>query len=86
MLSHVSGSVTGKLKQLAAYLNAAFDTSFSTYDQFELRLGGLADGGSGALAFETNGAGTGEFTGGYLDFSLFVAGNTESLARRHVLL
>jgi hypothetical protein len=79
VLSNISGSVNGRLKQLASYLNGKFPTSLSTSDQFELRLGGLADGGKGALAFETNGAGTGEFTGGFMDFSLFVDGNAASL-------
>ena len=79
ILSNISGSVNGRLKQLASYLNGIFPTSLSTSDQFELRLGGLADGGKRALAFETNGVGTGEFTGGFMDFSLFVDGNAASL-------
>jgi hypothetical protein len=78
VLSSVSGSVSGKLKQLAGYLNGAYGTSFGTYDPFELRFGSLA-GGGGALQFETNGAGSGEFTGGYLDFALYVAGAADSL-------
>jgi hypothetical protein len=79
ILSHITGSVTGKLKQLANYLNGTLGASFSTSDPFELRLGAAASGGSGALAFETNGAGTGEFTGGFLDFSLYAAGSAASL-------
>lgn len=79
VLSNASGSVSGKLKQLSSYLNVAFGTSFTTYTPFELKLGGQAVGSDGALAFETNGAGTGQFTGGFLDFSLFVDGNTTSL-------
>jgi hypothetical protein len=79
ILSNISGSVNGRLKQLASYLNGTLGTDFSTSDAFELRLGESANGGKGALAFETNGAGTGEFSGGFLDFSLYVAGSGASL-------
>ena len=79
MLANASGSVSGKLKQLASYLNGVFGTNFTTWTPFELKLGGSANGGNGALAFETNGTGSGEFTGGYLDFSLWVADSATSL-------
>jgi hypothetical protein len=79
VLSGVSGSVSGKLKQLSTYLNSVFGSSYTTYTPFELRLGVSAGGGDGALKFETNGAGTGQFTGGYLDFSLLVDGTATSL-------
>jgi hypothetical protein len=79
ILSNISGSVSGKLKQLASYLNGTLGANFSTSDPFELRLGASASGGTGALAFETNGVGTGEFTGGFLDFSLYAAGGAASL-------
>jgi hypothetical protein len=79
VLSNVSGSVSGRLKELAGYLNSTLGTNFSTYTPFQLLLGGTSNGGYGAFKFETNGAGTGEFTGGYLDFSLLVGGSTASV-------
>jgi hypothetical protein len=79
VLSNISGGINGRLKQLASYLNGTLSTNFGTSDAFELRLGESANGGKGALAFETTGTGTGEFTGGFLDFSLYVANNTASL-------
>jgi hypothetical protein len=78
VLSNVSGSVSGTLKQLSFYLNSVFGQSYSTDTSLELKLG-AANGGSGALQFETNGSGTGQFTGGFLDFSLFVGGSLTSL-------
>lgn len=79
ILSNASGSVSGKLKHFSNHLNDTLGTNYTTYTPFELKLGGAANGGAGALAFETDGAGTGQFTGGYLDFSLFVGGSATSL-------
>jgi hypothetical protein len=79
VLSDVSGSVSGTLKQLSIYVNDVFGTSYAMSTPFDLKLGGAASGGNGALKFETDGAGTGQFTGGFLDFSLFVAGSATSL-------
>jgi hypothetical protein len=79
ILTNATGSISGSLKQLASYLNNTYGTSYTTSTPFELKLGGSANGGAGALAFETNGSGTGQFTGGFLDFSLFVGGSVTSL-------
>ncbi len=78
-LLNPTGSVSGSLKQLASYLNTALGTNFSTCTPFQLLLGGMSDGGQGGFAFETNGAGTGEYTGGFLDFSLMVGGSSTSV-------
>jgi hypothetical protein len=78
-LLNASGDISCCLKQLASYLNDRFGTSFTTSTAFDLKLGLLANGGDGALAFETDGAGSGQFTGGFLDFSLFVDGAASSL-------
>jgi hypothetical protein len=77
ILSGASGSVSGTLKQLSVYLNSEFSTTFIMSTPFQLLLGGQASGGDGALEFET--AGAGKFTGGFLDFSLFVNGGLTSL-------
>jgi hypothetical protein len=78
-LLDISGSVTGMVKQMSGYLNSVFQTSFSPSTAFELQLGKLSTGGDGALKFETDGASTGQFTGGFLDFSLYVDGAATSL-------
>lgn len=63
-LSDIGGTVSGNLKMLLG--DAAFDSP-----SFVLRLG-MEAGKTGKLKFETNGAGTGEYSGGYLDFALDV--------------
>ena len=71
ILSNITGSVSGKLGQLAGYLNTVTSSGLSTADMFELKLGQAA-GGVGVLQFETDGVGSGQFSGGVLSFSLIV--------------
>jgi hypothetical protein len=70
-LTSISGKLSGNLGML---LNSA---SFNG-KAFDLLLGSsIVDPnrtGAGALRFETNGAGTGEFTGGFIDYQLWVDG------------
>ncbi len=80
VLNDISGSVAGELKQLSLYLNEQFSTSYGMSTPFVLQLGAsAAPGGSGALQFETDGAGSGQYTGGYMDFALFVDNEATSL-------
>jgi len=74
-LKQISGSVSGQLMQLSSYLNSTLTltNSLSMSDSFELKLGSSA-GGAGALQFKSPGTNPGEYTGGYLDFSLLVPG------------
>jgi hypothetical protein len=67
ILSGISGEISGMLKGLTSLFSNTSTTPFA------LRLGSDA-GGTGALAFETEGSGTGQFTGGFLDYDLVIGG------------
>jgi len=69
ILSGISGEISGMLKGLTSLFGNTSTTPFV------LKLGSSA-GGAGALAFETQGAGTGQFTGGFLDYELFIGTST----------
>ena len=78
-LNALSGEIQGTLKQLSTLtpIQTSFQTAFGgnlpdTSDAFVLRVGSTA-GGDGALTFETTGAGTSMFNGGFLDYRLLAA-------------
>lgn len=75
VLSDVTGVVQGNLGQLASSLNAQLGLGLLPQDAFELRLGGAA-GGSGAIQLLS----ADEFTGGYLDYSLYVGSVGDTVA------
>jgi hypothetical protein len=67
VLSNLTGSVSGKLKQLSGYVSGGYEMG----QVFELKFGAAAgDGKSGMLQFVSND--DGEFVGGWMDFSLQV--------------
>lgn len=73
VLSEIRGSVGGKLSSLHSEFG-----SFTSMDQFVVRLGQDAGSGrTGALKFETNGVGTGQFSGGFIDFALDVGSSLD---------
>jgi hypothetical protein len=76
ILSDVSGTVTGKLGALNLHAPLS---SYSSADNFLLRLGGQVSNGTGALRFETDGADTGQYTGGYVDFALDIVGGAANV-------
>jgi hypothetical protein len=69
ILSGISGEISGMLKGLTSLFGNDSTTPFA------LLLGSDAGvGRTGALAFETQGPGTGQFTGGFLDYDLVIGG------------
>ncbi len=72
-LRAIGGTLSGKASLLLGDLSLVDKT-------LELKLGKEAGTGkSGAIQFETNGAGNGEFTGGYVDFALTLDGAGSTL-------
>lgn len=69
-LTAIGGTVSGNLRLL-------FSNDNLNDKNFVLKLGQEAGAGkTGALKFETNGAGTGEYTGGFVDFALAIVGES----------
>jgi hypothetical protein len=69
-LTGIGGTLTGNLSHLLKKIDANLKNQ-----AFTLQLGESIDAShTGALMFQTNGAGPGEFTGGFIDYLLEVPG------------
>jgi hypothetical protein len=69
VLSGIGGTLTGNLSKLLKHLDPALKNQ-----EFTLKLGAsIGSSNTGALQFNTNGSGPGEFTGGFIDYLLEVA-------------
>jgi hypothetical protein len=73
-LTSIGGIVTGNLRMLLG------DSVAVKNKEFVLKLGQDAGAGkTGAIQFETDGVGQGQYSGGFIDFALALAGETSNL-------